>query len=236
MNTDRNKETADRAQSDQHSGIRRILVMTAVDAERDAVLRGLQGHPGFEVLSAGVGPVEAAVTTAVVLAEAKHAYDLVVCAGIAGGFKGQADIGSLVVANEIIAADLGAETPDGFLTLDELGFGTARIAVTSELALRVTEALREAGLQAHSAPVLTLSTVTGTAEAASELAARIPGAAAEGMEGFGIAAAARKFGIPVLEIRSISNSVGPRDKASWRIGDALKSLEAASTVLMEVLI
>ncbi|WP_282937442.1 futalosine hydrolase [Paenibacillus sp. RC67] len=230
MNTEYNKETIEPL-----LGIKRVLVMTAVDAERDAVQRGLQGDSRFEVLSAGVGPVEAAVTTAAILAGAKHTYDLVVCAGIAGGFKGQADIGSLVVASEIVAADLGAETPDGFLSLDELGFGTARIAVATELAGHVTEALRNAGLQARSGPVLTLSTVTGTAEAATELALRVPGAAAEGMEGFGIAAAARKFGVPVLEIRSISNSVGPRDKAAWRIGEALKSLEAASTVLMEVL-
>ena len=235
MNTERSMESSGHGPSQQLTSIRRVLVMTAVDAEKDAVLRGLRGDSRFDVLSAGVGPVEAAVTAAALLATSQPTYDLVVCAGIAGGFKGQAEIGSLVVANEIIAADLGAQTSDGFLTLDELGFGTARITVASELAERLTAALREAGLEARSGPVLTLSTVTGTAEAAEELALRIPGAAAEGMEGFGIAAAARRFGIPVLELRSISNSVGPRDKASWRIGDALKSLEAASTVLMEVL-
>ncbi|MBE1444694.1 futalosine hydrolase [Paenibacillus sp. OAS669] len=237
MSTDYSKEAAESAGTGAGSltGSRRILIMTAVDAERDAVVRGLRGNPRFDVRSAGVGPVEAAVTTATLLAAASEAYDLVVCAGIAGGFKGQAEIGSLVVASEIVAADLGAQTPDGFLSLDELGFGSSRIAVAAELVEPVTGALRNAGLQAVSAPVLTLSTVTGTAESAEELASRIPGAAAEGMEGFGIAAAARKFGVPVLEIRSISNAVGPRDKAAWRIGDALQSLEAASTVLMEVL-
>ncbi|MGC7879870.1 futalosine hydrolase, partial [Desulforudis sp. 1190] len=35
----------------------RILVMTAVSAEREAVLRGLRGDSRFDVLVAGVGPV-----------------------------------------------------------------------------------------------------------------------------------------------------------------------------------
>ncbi len=127
-----------------------------------------------------------------------------ISAGIGGGFPGRAPIGSLVVAEEMVAADLGAETPEGFVSLDKLGFGTARVHAHGSLVERVTEALRNAGLPVHTGPVLTVSTVTGTAATAAALSARIPGAAAEGMEGYGVAAAAVKFGIPVLEIRAIS--------------------------------
>ncbi|MGZ4164722.1 MAG: futalosine hydrolase, partial [Tumebacillaceae bacterium] len=140
-----------------------------------------------------------------------------------------------VVASEIIAADLGVETPEGFQSLDEMGFGSTRVAVDSALASRVTEALQAAGLPVAMGPVLTLSTVTGTAETATELVARVPEATAEAMEGYGVALAAQEFGIPVLEIRAISNAVGPRDRAAWRIKDALEALQAAGAVLMEVL-
>ncbi|MBW7461263.1 futalosine hydrolase, partial [Paenibacillus sepulcri] len=99
----------------------------------------------------------------------------------------------------------------------------------------LTEAIRAAGVSVQTGPVLTLSTVTGTAETAALLAERVPGAAAEAMEGYGIAAAAYQHGVPVLEIRAISNIVGPRDRDAWRIGDALKALEAASSILTEVL-
>ncbi|MGB8954414.1 MAG: futalosine hydrolase [Tumebacillaceae bacterium] len=213
-----------------------ILIMTAVAPERDAVLRGLGGAQQFDVRLAGVGPVAAAFNTAKVLANAS--YDLVISAGIAGGFPGVAEIGSVVVSNEIVAADLGAETPDepdGFSSLDKLGFGSTRVPVDPSLAARVTEALAQAGLSVHQGPVLTLSTVTGTAATASQLAARVPGAAAEGMEGYGVAYAAHESGIPVIEIRTISNPVGPRDRSAWRIKDALDALEAASQVLTEVL-
>jgi futalosine hydrolase len=212
----------------------RVLIMTSVSAEREAVLRGLQGDSRFEVLVGGVGTAAAAASTATALAGAQ--YGLVVCAGIGGGFTGRAEVGSLVVASEIIAADLGAETPEGFLSLDELGFGSTRIPIDASLVARVTQALDATGLPVISGPVLSVSTVTGTADTASELASRVPNAAAEAMEGYGVAIAANIRGVPVLEIRAISNAVGPRDREAWRIGEALKLLEDASSVLREVLV
>lgn len=211
----------------------RVLIVTAVPAERDAVQRGLREDNRFEVLAGGVGPAAAAAGTAMALAKTR--YDLVVCAGIGGGFAGRAEVGSLVVADEIIAADLGAETPDGFLSLEELGFGCSRIQADREQAVRVAEALQAAGLPVTVGPVLTVSTVTGTAETAAELAARVPGAVAEAMEGYGVAAAARMQDVPVLEIRSVSNPVGPRDRDAWRIKEALDRLAEACAVLREVL-
>lgn len=211
----------------------RVLVMTAVAPERDAVQRGLGHDSRFEFALAGVGLAAAAVNGAIELAKAE--YDLVIIAGIAGGFVDQAEVGSLVVASEIIAADLGVELLDGFSSLDELGFGSTRVGVAADVAERVTAALLAAGLPAQMAPVLTVATATGTAATAAALAARVPGAAAEAMEGFGIATAALQRGVPVLEIRAISNAVGPRDRDAWRIGDAFKALEAASSVLAEVL-
>jgi futalosine hydrolase len=160
---------------------------------------------------------------------------LVISAGIGGGFAEKAEIGSLVVASEIVAADLGAQTPEGYLSVDELGFGSSRVSVDTCLAGRLTEALRQAGLPVHTGPILTVSTVTGTAATAVDVATRVPGAAAEAMEGYGVATAAQDFGVRILEIRAISNVVGPRDRDAWRIGDALKALEAASSILPEVL-
>jgi len=216
--------------------MKKILIMTAVAAERDAVLRGLQGDPRFKVIEAGVGPIEAAVRTATELAlAADNRYELVISAGIAGGFNGVADVGSLVVASSIVAADLGAETPDGFLSLDELGFGSATIATDEGKSRQIVDALCAAKLPARYGPILTLATVTGSAATADKLALRVSGAAAEAMEGFGIAAAARHQSIPIVEIRAISNAVGPRDRSAWRIKDALQALEAASSVLVEVL-
>ncbi|MGV9642986.1 futalosine hydrolase [Streptomyces sp. NPDC003514] len=194
---------------------------TAVPAERDAVAPAL-GLPDVEVIAAGVGPALAAASTATALTTAAldgRPFALVVSAGIAGGFAPHAPVGSLVVADEITAADLGAETPDGFLPVTELGFGTVTHRPPETLVRAVASATG-----ARPGAVLTVSTVTGTATRAARLRERHPTALAEAMEGFGVAEAAAAHGTPVLELRAVSNPVGPRDRAAWRIGDALAAL------------
>jgi futalosine hydrolase len=221
----------------------RLLVVTAVEAELARVAEGLGGTPvdatlpgrtlrrldggglRADLLAAGVGPGASAAGASCALTAAAlrgEPYDLAVAAGIAGGFAGVAPPGAVVVADAIVAADLGAETPDGFLPVTELGFGTCVHLPPAGLRAAVARALG-----AVTGPVLTVSTVTGTARSAAELAARHPGAAAEAMEGFGVAEAAAAHGVPVLEIRAVSNTVGPRDRAAWRIGDALDALADA---------
>lgn len=234
----------------------RALIVTAVAAEADSVVSGLTGpvpHPdpvtpepralpgsyllsrrdlpglAADVLVGGVGPAAVAAATATALALAD--YTLVVSAGIGGGFQPAAPVGSLVVADAVVAADLGAQTPDGFLDVQELGFGHSVHLPPAELAARAAEATG-----ALLAPVLTVSTVTGTAEGAARLAARHPLAGAEAMEGFGVAEAAAAHGLPVLEIRAVSNAVGPRDRDAWRIGDALAALTAGFRALGPVLV
>ncbi|SOD66126.1 futalosine hydrolase [Streptomyces zhaozhouensis] len=215
----------------------RALVVTAVPAERDAVTlatgappdaftlpTGLTLHrgPAWDAVAVGVGPAAAAAGTATVLAVAPGRYDLVVAAGIGGGFAPVADVGDTVVGSALIAADLGAESQDGFVDLAELGFG--------RVSHRPPEGLAEAVAEATGGvlgPVLTVATATGTAERAATLAGRHPGAAAEAMEGHGVATAAAAHRLAVLEIRTVSNPVGPRDRAAWRIPAALRALTDA---------
>ncbi|MEV7284484.1 futalosine hydrolase [Streptomyces sp. NPDC093252] len=217
----------------------RVLVATAVPAERDAVARAFPGPPppqegalpggtalvrtsGPDLLAAGVGPALAAASTATALTAAALAgapYGLVISAGIAGGFAPRAPLGALVVADAVTAADLGAETPEGFVPVTELGFGT--VTHRPPAALVASVALATGALPGT---VLTVSTVTGSAARAAALRAAHPEALAEAMEGFGVAEAAAAHGVPVLELRAVSNAVGPRDRAAWRIPDALATL------------
>ncbi|WP_420850496.1 futalosine hydrolase [Paenibacillus tepidiphilus] len=210
----------------------RVLIVTAVQAEQDAVRRGLGEDGRFEVIAAGAGTAAAAAATAAALAAG--AYGCVVSAGIGGGFAGRAPVGSLAVASELIAADLGAETAEGFRSAAELGFGSVS-EPAGPAAGTLTAALAAAGLNVSTGPVLTVATATGTAGTAAALAARHPGAVAEAMEGHGVAVAARHFGIAALELRAISNPVGPRDRDAWKINEALDALTAAAAILQEVL-
>ncbi|MGW6976102.1 phosphorylase family protein, partial [Streptomyces sp. NPDC054952] len=105
----------------------RALIVTAVAAEADSVVAGLTPHPdpatpdprtlsrggylvtrrdlpglAVDVLVGGVGPAAAAAATATALALAD--YTLVVSAGIGGGFAPAAPLGTLVVADAVVAA------------------------------------------------------------------------------------------------------------------------------------
>ncbi|MFD8281970.1 futalosine hydrolase [Streptomyces solisilvae] len=268
----------------------RVLIVTAVPAERDAVVRGIAATapevaelpvPGgvihrlspvpptgrpltVDVLAAGVGPAAAAAGTAAALtaaAVARTPYDLAVSAGIGGGFtatppataapattppttaaptspapttprpgSAAARLGSVVVADAIVAADLGAETPDGFAAVTDLGFGTVEHLPPAPLVAAVAEAT-----DAVRGTVLTVSTVTGSAERAAELLRRHPHAVAEAMEGFGVAEAAAAQAVPALEVRTVSNAVGPRDRAAWRIGEAMEALTSAFATIAPLL-
>ncbi len=200
----------------------RLLVITAVEAERDAVRAGA-GQ--LDVVTVGAGLAMAAAHTA--LALARGHYDAVISTGIAGGFDGRAAIGETVVGTRTVAADLGAASPEGFITIDELGFGTS--VLDTDPQLRQLVAARLAYVRTGS--ILSVNTVTGTAEGAAELVARRADAVAEAMEGFGVACAAAALGIPFAEVRTISNLVGPRDREAWRIGEALAALRDVGAAL-----
>jgi futalosine hydrolase len=199
-----------------------LLVVTAVAAEAEAVRAG--ADPDHVVVEAvGVGPAAAAAGTARLLATGS--YRAVISAGIAGGFAGRAPVGATVIGSRSIAADLGAESPGGFLPVEELGFGTSVLPADPLLLKGLAAALPTAIV----GDVLTLATVTGTAATATALQRRFPHAAAEAMEGFGVAVAAA--GLPFAELRTISNPIGPRDRASWRLREAFEALSTASATL-----
>jgi futalosine hydrolase len=209
----------------------RLLIVTAVEAEAEAVRAGVRSSgvaPTTVVVApVGVGPAAAAAGTArlLALAEAARApYRAVISAGIAGGFPARAPVGSIVLGARAVAADLGAESPDGFLPVDQLGFGSNLLDADPTLLKHLTTALPSAVV----GDILTLATVTGTAETAAALRNRHPQAVAEAMEGYGVACAAQTAGVPFAEVRTVSNPIGPRDRAAWRLREAFSALTEAA--------
>ncbi|GAA0515174.1 futalosine hydrolase [Deinococcus depolymerans] len=201
-----------------------------------------------QVTVSGVGPVAAALATQRALLAAPYA--LAISAGIGGAYpaSGLAP-GDLAVSSRIIQADLGAWDDGQFLNFTALGLSAlppapegagppADPAVTAgdfPAWVRAAQVAARAG--ARLGPLLTLGSVTGDHRAARHLEARHPGALTEGMEGAGVAHAALLAGVPSLEVRGVSNPVGPRDRAAWRIPQALaatrRGVEAALLTLLD---
>jgi len=173
-----------------------LLVVAATERE-------LCGEPG---LVCGVGPVEAAASTARALAA-----DLpraVLNVGLAGG-RGLAP-GTLVVGREAIYEDLAAAIPVvSIVAADPVLLASARRALPN-------------------ASLVTIATTATVGRAGSD-------APVEAMEGFAVLRAAALAGVPALEVRAISNELGEVDRSRWEIDRALAALADALSPLRAAL-
>ncbi len=169
-----------------------ILLVAATDIE-------LCGHPG---LVCGVGPVEAAATTARELA--LHPPRAVLHVGIAGA-RGITP-GGLVVGSEAVYCDISAEVPV-----------VQRVEPDGDLLASVRAAIPEALVL----PIGTSASVGGSARD-SHRNLRV-----EAMEGFAVLRACASAGVPAIEVRAISNELSEGDRSRWRIGRALEAISDA---------
>jgi futalosine hydrolase len=99
---------------------------TILEAGFDGDFSSRLGTPGdefslsqFDCLVTGVGQLQCAAWLSKVLSQRR--YDVVVQAGIAGSFTDRYPHRSVVLVEEEIVSDLGAETPKGFLDIFEMG-------------------------------------------------------------------------------------------------------------------
>ncbi|MED4126922.1 MULTISPECIES: futalosine hydrolase [Shouchella] len=204
-----------------------VLLAVSVEQEKEALEQGLGKQSTIEVIVCGVGFAAAAANTAKQLST--KPYRGVINIGIAGGFPKRAAIGSIVAASSIIAPEIGAESPEGFISIDELGFGT------QEQQARIDRQL--VGKLSHSHHVhegIILSVLTATGTEKTYLEREKLGAIAEAMEGYGVAAAAKSFNLPFSELRTISNEVGVRDKSKWNFPLAFKGIKEIGQTIKEV--
>lgn len=172
------------------------------------------------VIVTGVGAVNAAYALTRYLD--RNAVDRIVVCGIGGAYPGSGlELGAVVCAERECYGDLGADSPDGFLDMQALGFPI----VSGETPLYNTLPLQVFPAEWR-VPFVTVNMCTGTDVAARMIEART-GGAVENMEGAAIAHVAALAGIPVGEIRGISNMAGKRDKSAWRVKEAAVAAQEA---------
>lgn len=188
-----------------------ILICVATNFEAPVIHE--QSGRRVRVIETGVGPVNAAHAATLAIVQDKP--DVIIVCGVAGAYPSSGlQIGDVVSAAAEIYGDLGAQSPSGFLDMEALGFPvvTAPTVFFNELPLQVFPTNQVARF-------VTVSTCTGTDAVARAIESRT-GGAVENMEGAAVAHVALIHGIPVGEVRGISNIVTNRDKKSWRLKDA----------------
>jgi futalosine hydrolase len=180
-----------------------------------------EGAPGVELV--GFGPVAAAARTAALIAQRRPAR--IILLGIAGSLEGGPALGEAAEFGAVALDGVGAGQGHALLPPSALGFPQWQDAggeVHERLQLPVQGPL----LLSVCAASATVSEALGRRE-------RFEGAAAEDMETFGAALAARMAGVPLHAVRGISNVAGDRDKGRWLIEPALAAAASSARSILE---
>ncbi len=227
-----------------------IGIITAAAFEAEALLGEMKGkrkHGPFTTgtiagrrivhVAPGIGAANAARGATLLLERRRPGA--VILAGIGGAYPGAGvAVGGLVAAEKEIYADLGVLTKDGLLPVSATGIELMRKGKRkyfNEFPLDrrlLKQAAKHIG-DLKAGVFLTVSQVTGTAERARRLRERY-GALCENMEGAAVAQTCAAYGVPLLEIRGISNMVEDRDPSRWKKTLAAENCQRAVIELIKL--
>ncbi|MBI5187960.1 MAG: futalosine hydrolase [Nitrospirae bacterium] len=181
-------------------------------------------------LASGIGKTNASHTVTILIE--KFSPRLVINFGVGGAYPSSGlKIGDIAIAEKEIYGD--EEKYFNEFPLDKIllkkfvksfnlitRHGSAELAEASSLVTKMKPG-----------PFVTVSTCTGTIKRALELEKRF-NAICENMEGVAVAHICTLYGIPMVEIRGISNIVEDRDMSKW---DLKLAAENCQMVVMEFL-
>ncbi|MFT5689020.1 MAG: futalosine hydrolase [Planctomycetota bacterium] len=198
------------------------LLLVPTELERRRLLDHGGVPKGFALQHlAGFGPIAAAARTAALVECLRPSQ--VILIGVAGTYDAaEHPVGSALAFTRVALEGVGVGEGERFLGPPALGFpqwpgegdGASRDRVDDLLTLAVPDGVDPALL-------LTTCAASDSKEHASQRRIRFPEAAAEDMEGFGVALACAIAHVPCSIVRGISNVVGDREPSHWRIPSAL---------------
>jgi futalosine hydrolase len=201
----------------------RTLVVGATTAELAPLDAALRARRDIEVIVTGVGMVATAARCSRALACAR--YDLALNLGLCGSFDPLLTPGVVVHVVSDRLAELGAEDGDAFLPIEALQLPSDHVVEnTSPPVNAVLASLPQV-------KGITVNTVHGNKPSIAAVAERCR-PQVESMEGAAFMYACRMAEVPYAQVRAVSNVVERRNRAVWRIADAV---DALATVAREIL-
>lgn len=168
----------------------------------------------IDFLITGVGMVNTAVK---VTKHLTNNYDFILNVGICGSFNTNFKIGQVVLVNQDIISELGAEDDQNFITYDKLNLPGTNVYLDSiSKNITVFNALKKVkGITVNKVHGNTLS-INNTL--------KLFNPDIESMEGAAFFAACKETNAEYCQIRAISNYVEKRNKDNWNIPLAIKNL------------
>jgi len=222
-----------------------MLIVVATAAEIDPLLAALtqrsnadgrlrsctRGGHDIDVLTTGVGMVATAAWSSRVLGT--HDYDLALNVGVCGSFDPKIPAGAVVQVVSEELPEMGAEADDAFLTLhdlkllarDDFPFRDGRLTNAEPPPIAALQQLP----RVHG---ITVNTVHGRDSSIAAIRQRCD-PQVETMEGAAFMYACLIRGMPFAEIRAVSNVVEQRNRAAWKLDEAIGNLNAAALRIID---
>jgi len=221
----------------------KVLIVSAMEMEIAALTASLEPRGGsnayragghdVEVLFTGVGMVATAAWTSRALAQSP--YDLAVNLGLCGSFDPEFAPGTVVHVTSDHLVELGAEDGDDFLTARDLGLQRENDPPFEEGRILNSAPPANAALQKlPSVEGITVNTVHGSARSIDAVVRRFQ-PQIESMEVAAFMYACAIADVPFAQVRAVSNFVEPRNRAGWKVEEAIEALDRAARDILESL-
>lgn len=201
----------------------RIIITAATQAEFQPAMAALNALPNADIAFnvTGIGMLATAVSLTKLVLQKQP--DLVMQVGIAGTFETTIELGKVVIVKDEYLGNIGVEEAGiwkDFFDLrlvDENSFPFKQKAITN-LHLPEFNILK---LQEVNA--VTVNEISTNLQRIQQLAAKY-NPIIESMEGAALHYVCADLNVPFIQIRSISNYIGERDKSKWQIKKAIINL------------
>jgi len=214
----------------------RILIAAATGAEIDPLVAGLRYRSdgdshvtsytraahAIDVLVTGVGMVATAAWCSRVFAIKD--YDMALNLGVCGSFDAAIAAGSVVHVVTEQLPEMGAEDGEAFLTVQDL-----KLLTNNDFPFQAGRLMNPAppknSVLLHLPGVhgITINTVHGSERSIAAVRQRAA-PQVESMEGAAFMYACLIHQIPFAEVRAVSNIVEKRNRAAWRMAEAIQNL------------
>jgi futalosine hydrolase len=208
----------------------RVLIVAATAAEIAPLVEQIgNSSRQHELLIAGVGMVATAARCSRTLATER--FDVALNVGVCGSFDPEYQPGTVVHVVSDRMAELGAEDGDGFLDIEALQLLQPgdRVEISNQ---RPPHSATLSSLPAVRG--ITVNTVHGR-EASIQAVVKRFRPQVETMEGAAFMYACTLAGVEYAQVRAVSNIVEPRNRAAWKLEEAVARLCETTLAIMNQL-
>lgn len=209
------------------------------DDETNKICTGEAGGSPVLFSHCGIGKANAAHSVTVILEN----YDVkaLILFGIGGAYMDSGlDIGDIAVAESESYGEEGVLTGDGWRSLEFIGFPLLKnekeyyntFPLDPGLMMIAANASKDCGFRVRSGNFVTVSQCSGTRLGGTLMKERWKGLC-ENMEGAAAAHICAMYGVPMVEVRGISNLIGDRNIMEWDMGTASSNCNKAVLELVK---